>query len=176
MTADRESQTLGLREAFFLQRLADPSAIGSVYVIKLIAVKEDAQRRAPQHFRTSSDALDESPRSRGLVRQRSSTLATDASLSSSPSLPALAQAARAAATPSTSRLVLLLEHAPLGTMDRLLRTSPDLVGKAIWEQWARQSVEALAWVHCRGVIHADVKPGNLLVCTKRGNGLTAGHR
>lgn len=162
MSADRESQTLGLREAFFLQRLADTASTGSVYVVKLIAVKEDVERRSSLHNRSSSDALQEAPRSRALSRQRSSTLASDPSLASSPSLPALAQAARAA-TPSVSRLLLLLEHAPLGTMDRLLRTSPNLVGKKIWEQWAKQSVEALAWVHSKGVIHADVKPGNLLV-------------
>lgn len=82
-------------------------------------------------------------------------------LATSPSLPALAQAVRTG--PAVSRLVLLLEHAPLGTMDRLLRTSPSVVGKRLWERWAVQATEALAWVHEKGVVHADIKPGNLLV-------------
>jgi serine/threonine protein kinase len=66
-------------------------------------------------------------------------------------------------TPALSRLVLILEHAPLGTMDRFLRTSPGLVGKRLWERWAVQTTEALSWVHGKGIVHADIKAGNLLV-------------
>jgi serine/threonine protein kinase len=162
---------LGLREAFFLQKLAsNTESSGSVYIIKLIGVKEDGeQRRTSLHGRSSSDAFpNDPPRARNLTRQRSSTNATDPRLASSPSLSAIAQAARTTATPSVSRLVLLLEHAPLGTMDGLLRSSPNLVGRDLWERWAIQSVQALAWVHGKGIVHADVKPGNLLVGRKKG--------
>lgn len=194
MAPDRQSQTMGLREAFFLNRLTGangpsshgvrrprvrdcsplryqhdvpitPKRNGSVYIVKLIAVKEDADStKAYSHSRSSSDALTQAPPKR-LNRQRSSTFGMpEGTLSPSASLPALAQAARAAQTPpSVSRLILLLEHAPMGTMDRLLRTSPGLVGKNLWERWARQGASALAWVHEKGVVHADVKPGNLLV-------------
>jgi len=154
MAPDRESQTMGLREAFFLNRLRAPHAQGSVFIVKMIAVKEDVDHRRT-HSRSSSEAVRVKP-----TRQRSTTLYGKEELSLSPSLPALAQAGRS--TPSISRLVLLLEHAPLGTMDRLLRTSPTLVGRQMWERWAKQTVEALAWVHGKGVVHADVKPGNLL--------------
>jgi serine/threonine protein kinase len=183
MAADRESQTMGLREAFFLNRLITPAkpqspsgndpTDGSLYIVKLIAVKEDAdQRRA--HNRSTSEAVQTGPRSR-LTRQRSSTFGlpnTDDDSTGrraasgglgSPFLPTLAQSTRPSSAPSISRLILLLEHAPLGTMDRLLRTSPALVGKDMWEKWARQCVEALAWVHGKGIVHADIKPGNLLV-------------
>ena len=139
---------MGLREAFFLNRLRG----NNVYIVKMIAVKEDVDHRRT-HSRSASDAGRLKP-----ARQRSSTLYDE--LAPSPSLPALAQTARS--TPSISRLVLLLEHAPLGTMDRLLRTSPTLVGRQMWERWARQTVDALAWVHAKGVVHADIKPGNLL--------------
>jgi hypothetical protein len=166
MAPDRESQTMGLREAFFLNRLgsADRSDSdsarqqrGSVYIVKLIAVKEDESRRNTVHSRSTSDAL-----IRPSTRHRSSTLVlNEPALSSYPSLPALNLVGRPA--PSSSRLMLLLEHAPLGTMDRLLRTSPALVGRELWSRWAIEATDALAWVHSKGVMHADVKPGNLLV-------------
>ena len=184
MASDRDSQTMGLREAFFLSRLTagtrrralsplgrdfDPKS-GKVYVIKLIAVKEEeGERRSSSGGHTRSSSL---ANGRALQRKRSSTLGmgalslddNESSLSSFPSLPELAQSSRMDAQPSLSRLVLLLEHAPLGTLDRFLRTSPALVGKELWERWAREGTEALHWIHHQGVVHADVKPGNLLVC------------
>ncbi|OCF33290.1 serine/threonine protein kinase [Kwoniella heveanensis BCC8398] len=247
LAPDRESQTMGLREAFFLNRLAgasktttaqtssiysprglrprqravsplrdtyaperDPSTSalrldgasyggrdakmrkkprpnGAIYVVKLIAVKEDREgfpSISQTHARSSSDALAETGSSAAisgsgeLRRQRSSTIITAHAplppnsmtelthLSSFPSLPSLAQSVRhEQSAPSLSRLVLLLEHAPLGTLDRMLRISPQLVGKALWERWAREGAEALEWVHGKGVVHADVKPGNLLLTT-----------
>ncbi|WWD18005.1 hypothetical protein CI109_102452 [Kwoniella shandongensis] len=245
LAPDRESQTMGLREAFFLHRLAGtkakkptsvergirsarggshgrnravsplrdgfntsaststgsspdrvdkPKRNGSVYVVKLIAVKEDIEGYPSNatHARSTSDALRSGTGT--LIRQRSSTLISAhaplqqqqqqspkhhhndggvesgrpelSSLASFPSLPSLGQAVRNEHQPrAVSRLVLLLEHAPLGTLDRMLRTSPQLVGKKLWERWAREGAEALEWVHGKGVVHADIKPGNLLVTT-----------
>ncbi|ORX41274.1 kinase-like domain-containing protein [Kockovaella imperatae] len=196
MASDRDSQTMGLREAFFLSRLTGTAAAsvnrtralsplgrkldldprsGRVYIVKLIAVKEeDSERRTTGpmvHGRSSSLATDARP----LQRKRSSTFGVSAmtvdeasstngnSLSSYPSLPELAQVQRNGPQPSLSRLVLLLEHAELGTLDRFLRTSPSLVGKELWGRWAREGTEALNWIHRQGVVHADVKPGNLLL-------------
>lgn len=238
LAPDRESQTMGLREAFFLNRLMATSSLsgdsrpvdfpksgrtravsplrdsfgqtprqtmkhasrrrsrnGSVYITKLIAVKEDVEGLPHSaHVRSTSDAIksQKTKASNGtLTRQRSSTMLPPHSpttapvnrvaakvsvgcsqpditkISSFPSFPSLAQAIRQEySAPSLSRLVLVLEHAPLGTLDRLLRTSPQLVGKKLWGRWAREGVEALEWVHGKGVVHADIKPGNLLV---RGN-------
>ena len=220
LAPDRESQTMGLREAFFLNRLTNPAPqpgtprgkralsplrsyfsnggtidpaskgqrrerSGRVYVIRLLAVKEDEDTRpvrfSTAHGRSASDAVD---LSRSSSRHRSTTLhgssdprylpklpvpdiradtASNASLASSPSMPSLADAAKTSPAPSPARLVLLLEYASLGTLDRLLRTSPDLVGPELWSRWARQGAEALEWVHEKGVVHADVKPGNILV-------------
>ena len=202
MSSDRDAQTMGLREAFFLNRLnrpvtkeksRSPSPLqstsstrtrrhGSVYIVKLIAVKEERElgRRFAVHGRTASDVKAE----KGSSRQRSSTsvMAIDkasdslSSLASSPSLPALAQTAKATlSTPSLSRWVLLLELAPLGTIDRLLRTSPHLVGRRLWERWAVEGAHALEWVHSKGIVHADVKPGNLLVRDSRGIRLIPAH-
>ncbi|KAL1407176.1 hypothetical protein Q8F55_006592 [Vanrija albida] len=179
LAADRESQTMGLREAFFLNRLkGEPqgratsplrervrqrhqTTRGRVYVVKLIAVKEDGGDDAPAraHVRSSSDLVDGAPwtPSRAL-RHRSSTIYADGrqsvDLEAPPPPPP---------TANVSRLVLVLEHAPLGSLDRILRTSPDLVGAELWGRWAREAAEALEWVHSRGVVHADVKPSNLLL-------------
>ncbi len=174
---------------------------GSVYVVKLIAVKEDwddAGRRnshttenVGSHSRSVSDAITTPTRHRSSTvfadshtsnnpdvgdraRERGDAIRVQATgqesgpgpgtLTSFPSLPSLnGSKTESPPLPSLSRLVLLLEHAPLGTMDRLLRTSPGLVGRQLWERWAREGVEALVWVHGNGVVHADVKPGNLLV-------------
>jgi hypothetical protein len=222
MAPDRQSQTMGLREAFFLNRLAatvtspidglpslssgrgypsrrtravsplrngsgrEPAIPsnrnGSVYVVKLVAVKEDIPPRTTAgHGRSVSDAVQEGSKGM-LVRQRSSTmmnrlhqnqipirknddLQNTSSLNSHPSLPSLAKAAKSEidTAPALSRLVLILEHAPLGTMDRFLRTSPGLVGKKMWNRWAVQITDALSWVHGKGIVHADIKAGNLLV-------------
>ncbi|EIW73200.1 serine/threonine protein kinase [Tremella mesenterica] len=149
---------------------------GKVYIIKLLAVKEDQetkQRPDKVHGRSTSDMID---LSRSPSRHRATTLQRgdprdprllrlegDNGLSSSPSMPSLADAARNQTGHTPARLVLLLEYASLGTLDRLLRTSPDLVGRQLWERWARQGAEALEWVHGKGVAHADVKPGNILL-------------
>ena len=202
LAPDRESQTMGLREAFFLNRLAGGSSLetrrssrgsspprnghshvdqkrrGRIYVVKLIAVKEEKDsRRVLGHARSSSLMDDKQP---SLSRKRSSTFGIPTNgedgrterqtangsttpLSSFPSLPELAQTSREDSAPSLSRLILLLEHAPLGTLDRFLRNSPNLIGKELWGRWAREGTEALDWIHSQGVVHADVKPGNLLV-------------
>ncbi|WVO17802.1 hypothetical protein L204_105500 [Cryptococcus depauperatus] len=226
LAGDRESQTMGLREAFFLNRLmvnesanhernqikpkqraASPLREApnqptppytpeshskrkhkrSVYITRLIAVKEDPDPQLPiSHLRSSSDTYGRKRES--LTRQRSSSmlpahspptsikndvvnkLSRDnskpdaANMPSFPSHPSLVQAMRQEmATPSLSQLVLVFEFAHLGTMDRFLRDSPQLIGKKIWSRWARESCEALEWVHRKRIVHADVKPGNLLL-------------
>ncbi|ODN84358.1 hypothetical protein L202_00325 [Cryptococcus amylolentus CBS 6039] len=236
--ADRDAQTMGLREAFFLNRLRatspaherstfprstgraravsplrdtfagaqaqrKPVRNGSVYIAKLIAVKEDFDNpHCSSHTRSTSDAVMEDKAgsnlsvSGTLTRQRSSTMLPfqtppNAQIQSAankvsagvskpipskeitnlptfPSYPSLAEAIRQEQypkppLPSISRLVLVLEHAPLGTLDRLLRTSPQLVGKKLFARWAREATEGLEWVHANGVVHGDIKPGNILL-------------
>lgn len=172
LAADRESQTMGLREAFFLNRLSGPpmgrkgsltrrSNKGRVFIVKLIAVKED-EEDAPGN---AGAMLPPSPTP---VRKRSSTIYAGGregpehamGHAHSPSLPGALELEK---PPSPRRLVLLLEHVPLGSVDRMLRTEPGLVGERLWGRWAREAAEALEWVHSRGVVHADIKPSNILV-------------
>jgi hypothetical protein len=148
MNPDRESQTMGLREAFFLNRLKCPNR--GVHIIKLLAIREHTEKRSAVHGRSVSDVKDV------LGRPRSST-----DLSSFPSFPSLAHILHE--SPAISRSTLLLEHAPLGTLDHFLRASPGLVGREMWLRWARQCSEAVAWTHEKGILHADIKPANLLV-------------
>lgn len=133
-----------------------------MYIVKLIAVKEikEANEGRGSHMRSVSDdtetVISATPSGSPLRRPRSST--TSARRQEPTQLTIDTERIESAA-----RLVLVLEHAPLGTVDRLLRTSPALVGPQLWGRWAREAAEALEWVHSHGIVHADVKPANLLL-------------
>jgi serine/threonine protein kinase len=180
LAPDRESQTMGLREAFFLNRLGAGKGRGQVHVVRLIAVKDDTagapgaespstyvqvinESRALQR-EVAAMNVDSPPR-----RHRASTIYAGGRGADpeAPGREAAIGAGPGPSVPAPSRLVLLVEHAPLGTLDRLLRSSPGLVGPQLWGRWAREAASALEWVHGKGVVHADVKPSNLLVSTLR---------
>ncbi|GMK56942.1 hypothetical protein CspeluHIS016_0307820 [Cutaneotrichosporon spelunceum] len=177
LAADRESQTMGLREAFFLNRLGTGKGRGQVYVIKLIAVKDDSSPTAgAPGARTSPyvTAISETRRLQGQQqsgspprRHRASTIDADGrgADQEAPGGVAVIGTGRGSSVPAPSCLLLVVEHAPLGTLDRLLRSSPGLVGPQLWGRWAREAASALEWVHDKGVVHADVKPSNLLLTT-----------
>lgn len=61
------------------------------------------------------------------------------------------------------RMILLLEYCPLGHTLSFAKMYPERMGKRRWIEWARQLVSAVAWAHERGVLHADIKPQNVLV-------------
>lgn len=63
------------------------------------------------------------------------------------------------------RLVLLLEYCPGGTLFDFVRTSPERVGRGRWSGWAKQLASAVAWCKKSGVVIADLKPQNVLVCS-----------
>lgn len=65
--------------------------------------------------------------------------------------------------PPTPSLYMVMPLMDCGTVDRMVASMPRIIGASLWSSWARQSLEALAWLHAHGVIHADVKPANLLV-------------
>ncbi|GAA5937088.1 hypothetical protein JCM3775_001951 [Rhodotorula graminis] len=61
------------------------------------------------------------------------------------------------------RIDILLEYCPRGHVLQFARCHPDLVDKARWIDWAGQLASAVSWAHEKGVIHADIKPQNVLV-------------
>jgi serine/threonine protein kinase len=154
--------------------------------VKLIAVKdEDAPApRVATHTRSVSDSADGTPSGSGAgtpVRGVASVVATPSGspLQRPRSSTIFASGRQEPSQPSpveSARLILVLEHAPLGTLDRIIRTSPGLVGEQLWGRWAREASEALEWVHSRGVVHADVKPSNLLVSNDQPHTLTCSSR
>jgi eukaryotic-like serine/threonine-protein kinase len=74
--------------------------------------------------------------------------------------PGLVRALRPAGPRSRQYLVLeYVDGAPLSEV--LRQRGPLPVPEAL--ELARQTCEALAWLHARGVVHCDVKPGNVLV-------------
>jgi serine/threonine protein kinase len=60
------------------------------------------------------------------------------------------------------RPFIVMEHLPGGTLDdRITREGPQPVDRVL--HWLEQAAAALDHAHARGVIHRDVKPGNLLL-------------
>ncbi|GAA6056448.1 hypothetical protein JCM3770_007473 [Rhodotorula araucariae] len=82
----------------------------------------------------------------------------------SPASPASPDSAAslASATP-TPRIDILLEYCPRGHVLQFARCHPELVDKARWITWAGQLASAVAWAHEKGVLHADIKPQNVMV-------------
>ena len=59
------------------------------------------------------------------------------------------------------RPFIVMEYLPGGSLEQRLRTGPSEVGQALG--WLEQAARALDAGHRRGVVHRDVKPGNLLL-------------
>ena len=60
------------------------------------------------------------------------------------------------------RPFIVMEHLPGGTLEvRITREGPQPVDRVL--RWLEQAAAALDHAHARGVIHRDVKPGNLLL-------------
>lgn len=61
------------------------------------------------------------------------------------------------------RIVLILEYCPFGNILGFVKSYPERMGRKRWLEWARQLVSAVVWMHSKGVLHADLKPQNVLV-------------
>ena len=61
------------------------------------------------------------------------------------------------------RVVLVLEYCPFGHVLAFAKAHPERMGRKRWLEWAKELVGAVAWAHDRGVLHADIKPQNVLV-------------
>ncbi|BGO92344.1 hypothetical protein NBRC10512_002021 [Rhodotorula toruloides] len=65
--------------------------------------------------------------------------------------------------PASPRIDLLLEYCPFGHILQFARSHPERIGKRRWFEWALQISSAVAWAHEKGVLHADLKPQNVMV-------------
>ncbi|GAA5955969.1 hypothetical protein JCM21900_002634 [Sporobolomyces salmonicolor] len=63
----------------------------------------------------------------------------------------------------TPRIDLLLEYCPFGHVLQFARQHPQQLGRERWLTWARELTAAVGWAHERGVLHADVKPQNVMI-------------
>ncbi|GAA5878170.1 hypothetical protein JCM8547_008362 [Rhodosporidiobolus lusitaniae] len=61
------------------------------------------------------------------------------------------------------RIDLMLEYCLLGHSLSFVRSHPELMSKERWLGWAAGLAEAVAWCHEKGVLHADVKPQNVMI-------------
>ncbi|BGP49242.1 hypothetical protein JCM10450v2_005125 [Rhodotorula kratochvilovae] len=83
-------------------------------------------------------------------------------LPGSPASPASPDSPDTAAAPAP-RIDILLEYCPRGHVLQFARCHPDLLDKRRWIDWAGQLASAVAWAHEKGVLHADIKPQNVMV-------------
>ena len=60
-----------------------------------------------------------------------------------------------------ARLVMELMHS--GSVDTILKSRGFRLHEAAVRRYARESLEGLAFLHANGVLHRDIKPGNMLV-------------
>ncbi|BGP33016.1 hypothetical protein JCM10296v2_004805 [Rhodotorula toruloides] len=65
--------------------------------------------------------------------------------------------------PATPRIDLLLEYCPFGHVLQFAKSHPERIGKRRWFEWALQISSAVEWAHEKGVLHADLKPQNVMV-------------
>ncbi|GAA5868728.1 hypothetical protein JCM3774_003639 [Rhodotorula dairenensis] len=63
----------------------------------------------------------------------------------------------------TPRIDLLLEFCPFGHVLQFARAHPERLDKARWFDWASQLTAAVKWAHEKNVLHADIKPQNVLI-------------
>jgi len=61
------------------------------------------------------------------------------------------------------RIDLILEFCPYGNLLQFARNQPERMDKKRWFDWSRELVSAVAWSHERNVLHADLKPQNIMV-------------
>jgi serine/threonine protein kinase len=63
---------------------------------------------------------------------------------------------------------LTLEYMPNGSLAAYLRTNAATVTTELRVQWALQAAQGVAMLHAHGVIHADLKPTNMLLDSNLG--------
>lgn len=80
----------------------------------------------------------------------------------------LRPAAPIADTPNSTttdppRIILILEYCRFGDLLSFLKQYPERMGRKRWLEWAKQIVLAVGCCHERSILHADIKPQNILV-------------
>ncbi|GAA5851640.1 hypothetical protein JCM3766R1_002014 [Sporobolomyces carnicolor] len=86
-------------------------------------------------------------------------LAAPPALSSNPVPPAVPRA------PLEPRIDLILEFCPFGNALQFARNQPERMTRKRWFQWSRELTAAVALCHERGILHADIKPQNIMIAS-----------
>lgn len=100
-----------------------------------------------------------------LSSSRRRTVSSPGEQQSAPAGPG--QGGLAPAFSPSPRIDLLLEYCPFGHVLSFARAYPERLDKACWFNWARQVTGAVRWAHEMNVLHADIKPQNVMVSSSR---------
>lgn len=66
-------------------------------------------------------------------------------------------------TADPPRIILILEYCRFGDLLGFLKQYPERAGRKRWLEWAKQITLAVGCCHERSILHADIKPQNILV-------------
>ncbi|KDQ20676.1 hypothetical protein BOTBODRAFT_26692 [Botryobasidium botryosum FD-172 SS1] len=172
MGADTESQELGLREAWFYRRLgategddvADQHTHpGQRYIARLIGTQDEVSFVAGTHTPKSQRSI-----SRLAINVRSPS--GHESIPPVPHSPVLTPPSSASLSPThlSSFLgkphlsTLILSYEPL-SLSQLIHTSPELITSRVHTSISYQLALAVSYIHSHEVLHADIKPHNVLL-------------
>lgn len=61
------------------------------------------------------------------------------------------------------RASIFMEWLPSGSVQALLRATRRPLATAVVRRYARDATAGLAYLHSRGILHRDIKPGNMLI-------------
>lgn len=133
-------------------------------------VKRDAKRgprysepAAPRKMSKDSSAVAVEPAAQEYDWEKGVSVRRGSSVKHRPVAPILDTISPTNSPTDPPRIILLLEYCRFGDLLGFLKQYPERMGRKRWLDWAKQIAMAVSCCHERSILHADIKPQNVLV-------------